>query len=118
MAPRRTIPTLADLALEPARASEVPPAEIPAFLTQIGAVQAALAAQLLRAFALERAEDDARRVDRLLTVNEAATRLAVTKYWLYTHSGTLPFTVRMGDRSVRFSEKGIERYLRQRQGTG
>ena len=111
------MPTLADLLQDPTRASEVPHSMIPAFLSQISAVQAALAVQLLRVFSEERAQEDARKVDHLLTAGEAAARLAVTKYWLYVHASELPFTVRIGRRGVRFSEKGIERYLRQKQGT-
>lgn len=53
--------------------------------------------------------------DRLLTVEEAAQKLGRSKDWLYRHAGRLPFTVRDG-RLLRFSEQGIERYIRQRQG--
>ena len=48
--------------------------------------------------------------DRLLTVQEAAQRLAVTPRWLYRHAGDLPFTVRLG-RLLRFSERGLDRWL-------
>ncbi len=116
MPSRHSVPTLAELVQDPTRASDTPPGIIPAFLSQIAAVQGALSAQLIRAFAREQAEEDTRRADRLLTAAAAAARLAVTKYWLYEHARQLPFTVRIGRRGVRFSEKGIERYLRQRQG--
>jgi excisionase family DNA binding protein len=55
--------------------------------------------------------------DRLLLVEEAAERLAVTVDWLYRHAKTLPFTVRNGRRQIRFSERGIDRYIRERQGS-
>ena len=51
--------------------------------------------------------------DRLLTVAEAARKLACTKDYLYRNSRRLPFVVRNG-RQLRFSERGIERYIRQR----
>ena len=116
MPSRHSMPTLADLLQDPTRASDIPIGAIPAFLSQIAAVQGALSAQLIRAFAQEQAEEDTKRADRLLTAAAAAARLAVTKYWLYEHKGQLPFTVRIGRRGLRFSENGIERYLRQKQG--
>lgn len=54
--------------------------------------------------------------DRLLTVDEAATKLGVSKDWLYRRAKKLPFTVFQSPRMVRFSIRGIERYIRQRQG--
>ncbi len=54
--------------------------------------------------------------DRLLAVEEAAEKLGVPRDWLYRHSKKLPFTVRLGRRHLRFSARGIERYIRQRQG--
>ena len=48
--------------------------------------------------------------DRLLTAQQAAQQLGVSKHWLYRHAATLPFTVRLG-RSVRFSAVGLQAYL-------
>jgi excisionase family DNA binding protein len=48
--------------------------------------------------------------DQLLTIEEAATMLGHSKIWLYRKSTRLPFSVRMG-RSVRFSRKGIEKWI-------
>ncbi len=53
--------------------------------------------------------------DRLLTVDQAASRLGVSPDWLYRRAATLPFTVRLG-RALRFSPDGLDRYIRQRQG--
>jgi predicted DNA-binding transcriptional regulator AlpA len=50
--------------------------------------------------------------DRLLTVDEAATMLAVTNDWLYRHAEEFSFTVRPGPGQVRFSNLGIQDYLR------
>jgi predicted DNA-binding transcriptional regulator AlpA len=49
--------------------------------------------------------------DRLLTVAEAAPRLGVTEDWLYRHAKQLPFTVRLGRKTLRFSMLKLERYL-------
>ena len=56
------------------------------------------------------------REDLLLTVKEAAQKLGVLPDWLYRRAKKLPFTVRLGKRHLRFSARGIERYIRQRQG--
>ena len=53
--------------------------------------------------------------DRRLNVQEAAEKLSVSRDWLYRHSASLPFAIRIG-RGLGFSEVGIERYLRQRTG--
>jgi predicted DNA-binding transcriptional regulator AlpA len=52
--------------------------------------------------------------DRLLTVDESAVRLGVTKDWLYHHRKDLPFAVKLGRRVLRFSAVKLERYLEAR----
>jgi predicted DNA-binding transcriptional regulator AlpA len=54
--------------------------------------------------------------DRLLTAPEAAQKLGATEDWLYRHANTLSFAMRVGKKHLRFSEAGIERYIRQRTG--
>lgn len=49
--------------------------------------------------------------DRLLAVAEAAKRLGVTPDWLYRHAKQLPFTVKLGRKTLRFSSVKLERYL-------
>ena len=53
--------------------------------------------------------------DRLLNVKEAAQKLGRSTDWLYRHGSELPFVVRDG-RLLRFSEQGIEEYIRRRMG--
>ena len=53
--------------------------------------------------------------DRLLNVKEAAQKLGRSTDWLYRHGSELPFIVRDG-RLLRFSEQGIEEYIRRRMG--
>jgi predicted DNA-binding transcriptional regulator AlpA len=65
-----------------------------------------------------RAETDIyerRRSDRLLNVSQAAEKLCVKRDWLYRHHSDLPFRVRHG-KLLRFSELGIEDYIRKRRG--
>lgn len=87
--------------------------EIPALLSQVAALQSALAARLL---SVQDHHQPVTPEDRLLTVEEAASRLGTSEDWLYRHAPKLPFTVRLAPRQLRFSSQGIERYLRTRQG--
>jgi len=80
-------------------------------LSQLSALQGAMAARLI---AVDRDEATSAE-DTLLTIDEAAERLGVAKDWLFRRSRTLPFVVRLG-RHLRFSSRGIDRYLRNRTG--
>jgi len=53
--------------------------------------------------------------DRLLDVHGASERLGTSTDYLYRHSSKLPFSIRIGSR-LRFSARGIERFIRTRQG--
>jgi predicted DNA-binding transcriptional regulator AlpA len=55
------------------------------------------------------------RPDRLLNVSQATEKLCVKRDWLYRHHSDLPFRVRHG-KLLRFSELGIEDYIRKRRG--
>jgi hypothetical protein len=61
-----------------------------------------------------RSEAKTERGDRLLNVIQAAEKLCAKPDWLYRHR-ELPFRVRQG-RALRFSELGIEDYIRKRRG--
>lgn len=84
-------------------------------LAEVTALQATLLARLL-ALQNEHHESVHSDDDHLLTVEEASQRLGTSKDWLYRNARKLPFTVRLAPRQLRFSSKGIERYLRNRQG--
>jgi len=76
----------------------------------------------LKAVAMTRLLEDAapnassNEPDQLLTVEEAAGRLAVSKDHLYRHADEFPFSVRVSPQVLRFSELGIAEFIRQRQG--
>ncbi len=60
---------------------------------------------------------EARPTPRLLSVREAAERLAVEPQWLYRHADELPFTRRVGTGArpaLRFLDLGLDEYLRGR----
>jgi excisionase family DNA binding protein len=100
----RALPTLADLAAQPARVDELAPDQARALLVQLAALQAPL---LARALAGGRTSGDP---DELLTVDVAARRLGLSEDWLYRHARRLPFTVHVG-RQVRFSARRLEAYI-------
>jgi hypothetical protein len=81
--------------------------------------QAILALNVLYDYELERdrlgMDRFGPRRDRLLNVREAAVKIRVTVDWLYRHHKQLPFIVRHG-RPLRFSELGIDEYIRKRRG--
>lgn len=52
--------------------------------------------------------------DRMLDVNEAADILGVETRWLYDRSDDLPFARKLAPRTLRFSERGIYRWLETR----
>ena len=54
---------------------------------------------------------DLREKDRLLTAQESAQMLAVSPEWLYRNANKLPFTHRLGPKVLRFSQRGIERWI-------
>jgi hypothetical protein len=66
-------------------------------------VQAAIAARLA-----SRGNGDAE--DRLLAIDEAADVLHVEVDWL-RHHGDLPFVVRVSPGQVRYSARGLQRYI-------
>jgi predicted DNA-binding transcriptional regulator AlpA len=53
--------------------------------------------------------------DRLLVIQEAARMLNTSVDWLYRQWRTLPFVVQLSPRQLRFSAKGIQRWLGQQQ---
>lgn len=53
--------------------------------------------------------------DQMLTVDEAADILGVSPRWLYDHSKDVPFARKLGPRTLRFSERGLYRWLEARQ---
>ena len=110
-----TLP-LAALLADPARAAEVPTDAIPALLAQLAAEQArvsALETALAARLADEAAGTDGPHADQLLTVEEAAAKLGTTRDWLRRHPH-LPFVVRLSPGQVRYSAKGIERFIAMR----
>ena len=49
--------------------------------------------------------------DRLLTTEEAAEVLSVSKDWLYAHGGKLGLRRKLGPKAVRYSHKAIQKLI-------
>ena len=49
--------------------------------------------------------------DRLLTIDEAAEILHLSKDWLYRHWEAYPFAFKWSPRKLRFSANGLQRYI-------
>lgn len=102
---------LAWLIADPDQLGDVPPEQIPDLLGVLESVRIRLEKRFMSP-SLPTVEPVAlRQPDRLLDSEEAARRLGVTARWLYDHFDTLPFGKRLADRTLRFSEAGLERWL-------
>ncbi|OFV96321.1 MAG: hypothetical protein A3F68_07660 [Acidobacteria bacterium RIFCSPLOWO2_12_FULL_54_10] len=106
------VPKLADLIADPAKAANLPPEAVPSMLGELERLRAILWVRLT-AGNHDGQGQLASNGDRLLDVEEAARKLGKSKDYLYRHSRDYLFTVRDG-RSLRFSEQGIEKFIRQR----
>ena len=102
--------TLEDISREPLRARGLSPDAIAALLAQCGAAQGALLAALASSNGYAQAPNQE---DRLLTVGEAAAKLAVKPEWLYRRGKRLGLAVKLGDGTLRFSNNALEGYIRE-----
>ena len=54
------------------------------------------------------------RPDTMLNVKEAGRRLGMSARWVYKNANALPFARRYPSGALRFSERGLERWLSRR----
>jgi excisionase family DNA binding protein len=104
---------LGTLAADPARIADVAAADLPALIGEAEALRARLWARLQATSAQPTTPAPAvngNGADRLLTVDEAADRLGVSRRWVYRHVKALPFVRRLSGGTLRFSEKGLTRW--------
>jgi predicted DNA-binding transcriptional regulator AlpA len=106
------VPTLSDLLTDPARIAALPRDAIAELRGQVAKLDTLLLSRLLTGEQSQPGIDG----DRLLTAAEAAQKLGTTEDWLYRHANNLPFVVRVGKKHLRFSQSGMDRYIRQRVG--
>ena len=104
---------LAALVADPERIDAVPDEELPELLGQVARLWASLLARLLRPetnHSTPPAQPHGSN-DRLLKVKELAELMEVNTRWIYRHADKWPFTKRLGPGTLRFSERGFERWL-------
>ena len=108
---------LATIASDPRRIESVPPNAIPEMLGAVEVLRAMLWARL-QANAVpapvEPPRANGRGPDVLLTAQQAAERLGVSRRWMYSHAPKLGFTKRLSGGTLRFSERGLERWKESR----
>jgi hypothetical protein len=90
-------------------AQNLPREELPELVGALAQAQAVALARLTAPVARQ-AEPD-----RLLDISKAASRLGVSKDYLYRNHSDFSFTRRVG-RTLRFSSNGIEDYIRHQNG--
>lgn len=99
--------TLPDL-IDRFEAGSLSASEHPELVGELVGELAALSARVQMAMMVPRSSNG--HGDRLLTVDEAAERLNLSKDTLYRRADDFPFTVRHG-RKVGYSSNGIDRYI-------
>lgn len=106
--------SLVEILTAPQRILELPLEVIPPLLCQLSALQNALAARLLQTQVHANDSEEADPTDQLLTPSQAAAMMGVTKRWIYRHAPRLPFTKRLSNKTLRFSQRGLKQWLQRR----
>jgi hypothetical protein len=88
----------------------VPEEHIATMLTQLAALQSALATRLILALGRGDPAHTAPQEEELLTAGQAAALLSVSVDWMYRHASGLPFTKRLSRKALRFSRAGLLRW--------
>lgn len=109
----KLVPDLAMLAADPSRVDDVPRDALPDLIAALEALRVRLWGRAMQPPPLVLPKTNGG-PDRLLTPQEAADRLNVNRTWMYRHADTLPFTRRLGTKTLRFSERGLERWMESR----
>ena len=107
-------PTLATLAADPDRIADVAPDQVPELIGACAALQAALHLRLQAGAVQATPAPATTGADTLLTAQQAAERLGVSRRWMYRHADSLPFTRKLSGGTLRFSSKGLERWQERR----
>jgi predicted DNA-binding transcriptional regulator AlpA len=114
-----TTSSVASLIANPSTASEVPTHQIPALVAELASEQATLSALqgvlTARFLASQDNADTTESGDVLLTAEQVAMILGVTKRWVERRARRLPFARRLSAHAVRYSEAGLRRWMSNRQ---
>jgi predicted DNA-binding transcriptional regulator AlpA len=110
-------PSVASLLANPACAAEVPVHQIPAVVAKLTSEQAgllAILAMLTTRLLVPPSPATDQTSDRLLTADEVAEALGVTRRWVQRRARRLPFARRLSEHAVRYSESGLRRWMENR----
>src|SRR5436190_600454 len=93
---------LAGILVDPGRVQQLGASEAMVLLAEVAAIQATLAARIaVQPQPAQEASGNGRsEEDRLLTVDETASRLGVTAQWLYRHAKQLPFSRKLSRKAL------------------
>jgi predicted DNA-binding transcriptional regulator AlpA len=105
---------VAALVANPERVVDVPVDQIAALLASLASEQARLVAiqgvLMTRLLESQSAVTD-ESVDHLLTAEQVAKALGVTRRWVQRRARRLPFARRLSEHAVRYSESGLKRWM-------
>lgn len=110
-------PSVASLLANPSRAAEIPMHQIPAVVAELTSEQAALMAilgMLTPRLLVPQSLPIGEACDRLLTADEVAEALGVTRRWVQRRARRLPFARQLSEHAVRYSECGLRRWVENR----
>jgi predicted DNA-binding transcriptional regulator AlpA len=95
---------------------DIPLHQIPSIVAELTAQQAAIltALGILTTRIVVQQPVPAETGDRLLTADEVAEALGVTKRWVQRRARRLPFARRLSEHAVRYSEGGLRRWMEHR----
>ena len=86
------------------------PSELPDLAAELGRSLVGVLMRSTANAATAAAPEPGKPADELLTVGQAAARLGVARTWLYRNAKALPFTRKLGHRTLRFDARALERW--------
>jgi predicted DNA-binding transcriptional regulator AlpA len=110
-------PSVAALVANPDLAVDVPVNQITALLASLASEQARLAALqglLMTRLLASQSAMSVESPDQLLTAEDVAKALGVTRRWVQRRARRLPFARRLSAYAVRYSESGLKRWMANR----
>lgn len=105
---------LAELAAEPSRLEDLREDDLVDVVAELERLRARALLRLSRPADRNGDPPSHPQEDRMLDVEAAAEILGVEPRWLYDRSDSLPFARKLAPRTLRFSERGLYRWLETR----
>ena len=102
---------VADLLRTPESIHDLPPQHVLLLLPLLTSLQNALVLHLLAAKGTAQEKPSEVDADRLMAAEETAQIIGVSQRWLYRQAKNLPFAVSLSRKALRFSERGLHRWL-------